>query len=142
MQLGRDEVGQSVLAGMIQRMGIDREEEIIGCQADVRGMNAEICLWFKEEVAYEKIEIHKGLCMTSIRTVGKPEVVVVVSNLHFSTPDGLIMNYIEHFGGKIVSKKVIYEEFKDGVMGSCRNGDRKYLVNFSKATHIMGTFHT
>ena len=64
---------------------------------------------------------------------------VTIRGLNLNTPDSLVMEYISKFG-QIVNKKVVYDTDKEGPFSGLRNGDRKYLVDFTSGRN-MGTFH-
>ena len=66
-------------------------------------------------------------------------VAVTIRGLNLNTPDSLVMEYISKFG-QIVNKKVVYDTDKEGPFSGLRNGDRKYLVDFTSGRN-MGTFH-
>ena len=42
--------------------------------------------------------------------------------------------------GKVTNNKVVYETERDGPLKGLRNGDRKYLVDFSNGLN-MGSYH-
>ena len=77
----------------------------------------------------------------NIQPAGRKDVVVTVKGLDFNTPDSLIFEYIEKFGGVIVNKNVVYNKFSDGPLKGKYNGDRRYQVDFSGSSKAMGTYH-
>ena len=83
------------------------------------------------------------LCLSEgiIRPAGKHDVMVTVSHLYWNTPDSLVQDYIQKFRGKLMTTGVVYTSYKQSAFIGKLNGDRQCLVNFSKATMKMGTFH-
>ena len=69
----------------------------------------------------------------------KKEVTVSIRGLNFNTPDSLVMAYLKKHGD-VVSDKVIYDVAKEGPFKGLKNGDRKYLVDFSKGRNL-GSYH-
>ena len=63
------------------------------------------------------------------------EVKVIVRGLNFNTPDGAVMNYLVHFG-KIVKEEVVYLKNKTGAFAGLKNGDRKYLLDFTGGRNV------
>ena len=43
--------------------------------------------------------------------------------------------------GKVMNNKVIYETEREGPLKGIKNGNRKYLVDFSNSEHNLGSFH-
>ena len=89
----------------------------------------------------ESLEVEKGVRTNYIRPAGRRDVEVTVMGLGFNTPDSLIQEYITKFGGKMVTKDVIYGKYGKGPFQGKLNGIRKYQVNFLEAKLQMGTFH-
>ena len=89
----------------------------------------------------EGIIIGKGLVTGHIRPAGRREVTVTVAGLDFNTPDSLVYEYIQKFGGVITSKSVIYSRYAEGPFKGKFNGERKYEVDFTHAKMKMGTYH-
>ena len=73
-----------------------------------------------------------------IRPAGKKDVTVTIAGLDFNTPDNFVLDYINKFG--IVMSTAVNKFDTGPFKGKC-NGERKYQVDFSKATRQMGTFH-
>ena len=89
----------------------------------------------------ESLEVEKGVKTNFIRPAGRKDVEVTVTGLGFNTPDSLIQEYITKFGGKMVTKDVIYGKYGAGLFQGKLNGVRKYRVDFTEAKLQMGTFH-
>ena len=83
----------------------------------------------------------EGVNKIFIRPAGRKDITVTVTGLDFNTPDSLVQEYITKFGGKLVTKEVIYEKYGVGLFQGKVNGTRKYQVDFSEAKLQMGTFH-
>ena len=75
-----------------------------------------------------------------IRPAGKKDVTVSVVGLDFNTPDTFVIDYLNKFG-VVLSNAVIYARFDTGPFQGKYNGERKYQVDFSKASKQMGTYH-
>ena len=69
---------------------------------------------------------------------------VTVCGLHWNTPDSLVQEYIQKFGGKLMTSGVVYVKYKQGALTGKLNGERQYQVDFSgtnlveisKSTHF------
>ena len=89
----------------------------------------------------ESLQVEKGVKTNFIRPAGRKDVAVTVTGLGFNTPDSLVQEYICKFGGKLVTKDVIYVKYGAGPFQGKLNGARKYMVDFTEAKLQMGTFH-
>ena len=69
----------------------------------------------------------------------RTEVTVLIKGLNLNTPDSLILNYL-NLHGKVVSGKVIYDVERSGPLKGLKNGDRKYLVDFTNGVN-MSSYH-
>ena len=83
----------------------------------------------------------KGIVTGMIRPQGRKDVTVTFQGLDFNTPDNLICEYIEKFGGVILSRNVVYGKYTEGPFRGKYNGDRKYQVDFTSCRRTMGTYH-
>ena len=147
ISFGKDERGQTIMANLVDRMGIDRLNQTLGCQLISQGRTGIIAVLFKPEVVIDKYckdivyDVTEGVVTKNIRPAGRPEVIVTVSDLSYETPDGLIFEYLEKFGGRIVDPEVIVDRYRTGPWKGQLSGDRKYLVDMTNAKRNMGTFH-
>ena len=89
----------------------------------------------------ESIAITKNMSTGIIRPAGKRDVMVTVCGLHWNTPDSLVQEYIQKFGGKLITSGVLYVKYKQGALTGKFNGERQYQVDFTGTTKKMGTFH-
>ena len=80
----------------------------------------------------EGINVSKGVMTGMIRPAGRSDVTMSVIGLDFNTPDTLMMDYINKFGGVIISRSVIYSKYSEGPFKGKYTGERKYQVDFSK----------
>ena len=55
----------------------------------------------------ESIAITKNMSTGIIRPAGKRDVMVTVCGLHWNTPDSLVQEYIQKFGGKLMTSGVV-----------------------------------
>ena len=58
----------------------------------------------------------------NIRPSGRKDVMLTISGLDFNTPDTLVKEYIEKFGGKMVSQEAIYGKHGEGPLRGTFNG--------------------
>ena len=65
---------------------------------------------------------------------------VSIVGLDFNTPDTFVFEYLNKFG-VLVNQSVIYSKIESGAWKGKYSGERKYQVDFSKATHNMGPYH-
>ena len=145
ISLEYDEVNQSIdkemVANTFSTLGIDIKNHLEGYQVTPR----KIFAWCKENISLDKfcreecIRIASGIKTGFIKPMENRNVTVTIRGLNLNTPDSLVMEYLSKFGS-IAHKKVVYDVDKEGPFAGLRNGDRKYLVDFS-AGRNMGTFH-
>ena len=64
---------------------------------------------------------------------------VTISGLNINTPDSFLFSYLAFFG-KVSSHKVIYDTERNGPLVGVKNGDRRFLVDFTSGKG-MGTYH-
>ena len=140
-------LNQEVIANLLNNIGMNYNTEMEGYQVSYGGRSGKIAVLCKTGVnldrfcRQESFQVCKGVVTKNIRPADKKDIPVTVSGLHFNTPDTLVQEYITKFGGVLVSKNVIYGRHGEGPFKGKVNGDRKYQVDFSTATHAMGTFH-
>ena len=138
---------QERIAKLCLNIGMKIETEVEGYQISYRGKYGKIAVWCKEGIDItrfcrrEIFQVCKGVNTKNIRPAGRPDVTVTFAGLDFNTPDTLVQEYIRKFGGKIISKGVIYGRHGDGPFRGKINGERKYQVDFTSATTSMGTYH-
>ena len=134
-------VDKDVIAKTISKIGID-----IKSQAEcIQVLPKKIYVWLKDQVDIEKFckeecfRMSSGVKTGLIKPMERKNVSVTIKGINLNSPDSLVMEYISKFG-TIVNSKVIYDTDKDGPFSGLRNGDRKYLVDFTNGRN-MGTFH-
>ena len=137
---------QSCVARLLTSLGMNIETQLKGYQA-MYGKVVTLSVWCQPGVNLERfcrtetIQVTRGVWTKNIRPAGRRDVVVTVSGLDFNTPDTLVQGYIEKFGGKLVTREVIYGKHGDGPLQGVFNGDRKYNVEFPDSARPMGTYH-
>ena len=89
----------------------------------------------------EGIKVGKGIITGQIRPAGRKDVTLTASGLDFNTPDSLVFEYIQKFGGVVISNQVLYSRFSEGPFKGKYNGERIYQVDFTNSTRSMGTYH-
>ena len=73
----------------------------------------------------ESISISKILSTGIIRPAGKCDIMVTVCGLDWNTPDSLVQEYIQKFGGKLMTQDAVYHRYKQSALASKLNGDRQ-----------------
>ena len=132
---------KKIIADTFAMLGIDIKSQLEGYQVTSK----KIFAWCKESVGLDRfcreecIRVTSGITTGFIKPMEQKNVVVTIRGLNLNTPDSLVMEYISKFG-QIMNKKVVYDTDKEGPFSGLRNGDRKYLVDFSTGKN-MGTFH-
>ena len=87
----------------------------------------------------DSIRVKEGIKTGLIKPMGRREVELRISGLNINTPDSLVVDYISKHG-RVVHPKVIYDTDKEGPLKGLKNGDRRYLVDFTNGRN-MGSFH-
>ena len=148
-KLDRDnevDLDQSCVARLLASLGMDARTELKGYKVKYERV-VTLSVWCHPGVNLERfcrsesIQVQRGIWTRNIRPAGRRDVVVTVSGLDFNTPDTLVKDYIEKFGGKLFSQDIIYERHGDGPLKGVFNGDRKYNIEFSDTAKPMGTYH-
>ena len=140
------EVEQEAVAKVCKTLGIDIHGQVQGFQVQHQGRTSIISIWMVAGVNLERfckdinIKLSDGVMTSMIRPAGKKDVTVTVSGLDFNTPDSFMIDYLNKFG-EVMSNTVIYSKIEKGPFAGKYNGDRKYQVDFSKASRCMGTYH-
>ena len=80
-----------------------------------------------------------GVKTGTIRPMDRKEVEVVIKGLNLNTPDTLVIEYLNLFG-KVVKKVAVYLKHREGPIEGLKNGDRKYLMDFTGGRNL-GTYH-
>ena len=140
------DMDQACVARLLTSLGMDIKYQLKGYQI-MYGRVVTLSVWCHPGVNLEKfcrtesIQVKRGIWTKNIRPAGRKDVILTVSGLDFNTPDTLVIGYIEKFGGKLVTKDVIYDKHGEGPLKGIFNGDRKYNVEFSDTARAMGTYH-
>ena len=79
--------------------------------------------------------------MTSIKKVGTQEVNLFVLGLDFSLNKKVIYGYLERFGGKFMTRNMIWNRDKQGPFKGLLNSERKYMFDISDVGCDMWTYH-
>ena len=141
------DIDQSCITRIMKSLGMDLNSQVEGCQVQFNGRSHVVSIWAAKGINLEKycraegINVCKGIMTGNIQPAGRKDVIVTVKGLDFNTPDSLLFDYIQKFGGEIVNKNVVYSKFTDGPLKGKYNGDRKYQIDFSNSTLTMGTYH-
>ena len=134
-------VDKEVVAKLFSRIGIDIKSQVEAYQI----IPKKIYVWMKASCELDKFckdecfRVTDGVKTGIIKPMDRREVAVCIRGINFNTPDNLVIDYINKFG-QVINNKVIYDEDREGPLKGIRNGDRKYLVDFSGGRN-MGTFH-
>ena len=140
------DVGQEDIVRVFQTLGIDIVSQVQGYQVQYKGRSSVISVWMAPGINLERfckdvnIRVKEGVMTGMIRPAGKLAVRVSVIGLDFNTPDTFVFDYLSKFGN-VTNKTVVYSKFEIGPFKGKFNGERKYEVDFSKASRHMGTYH-
>ena len=136
------DLGQEPVHRLFRTLGINTEKDVEGFFQRSKSIH----VWLVNGINLdrfcknESIRVTKSIKTGFIRPAGKKEVTVTVTGLDFNTPDTFVMSYLGKFGS-VVTTSVIYERYKEGPFRGKYNGERKYQVDFTKSSGVMGTFH-
>ena len=138
---------QNCVARVCSSIGMDLVTEVEGYQVQHNGRTSTISVWVTKGVNLDRfcrvegINVSKGVMTSMIRPAGRSDVTVSVNGLDFNTPDSLMFDYIQRFGGVIKSNSVIYCKYTEGPFRGKYSGERKYQVDFPKNARSMGIYH-
>ena len=140
-------LSQEAIAKLFKSLKLDITTQVEGYQVMFHRGQQIISVWVAQGVNLDKfcvmenINIGKGLVTGAIRPAGRQDVIVSISGLDFNTPDTLVHEYIQKFGGHISTNSVNYSRFSEGPFCGKYTGERKYRVNFTDLKRHMGTYH-
>ena len=123
-------------------VGLSVTSDTQGYQTQYGSSVITLSVWAKAGVSLERLvteeprEFSDQLTILSVR----PAVSVLVTGLHFNTPDIQVREYIESFGAKVTGEPV-YGIHREGPWKGQYNGDRRYRADFSSQVLPMGTYH-
>ena len=66
---------------------------------------------------------------------------MTVRGMLFSSPDSLVAEMVELYGGKMVSPHAVKENYKKGPFQGKYNGVKHYKGDMSSKVQLMGTYH-
>ena len=139
-----DVVEEQVLADLFKQMGIKRET-VEGIQLVPPRTPKKVFVWIKPGIDLNQFCFEDSFRLNSnvktgfIKPMDRREVEVIIRGLNLNTPDGAVMQYLAHFG-KIVKEEVVYLRNKVGPFAGLKNGDRKYLLDFTCGKNL-DSFH-
>ena len=134
-------VNRSMIADTFAMLGIDSKSHLDGYQFTSKKLFA----WCKEGVSLDRFcreevfRVTSGVTTGLIKPMENRNVALTIRGLNLNTPDSMVMEYITKFG-QVVIQKVVYDTDKEGPFAGLKNGDRKYLMDFTNGRN-MGTFH-
>ena len=137
-------IENDTVSKLIKRMGIDMSTQVEAVQT-CPGNSRKIYIWLKNNVdiskfcSDESFKVADGIKTGFIKPMDKSEVAVLIKGLNLNTPDTLVLDYLAKHG-KVANDKVIYVTEKEGPMKGIKNGDRKYLIDFSGGRNL-GSYH-
>ena len=132
------------VAKVLSNLGVDIKTQVEAVQT-CPGNSKKIFVWLKPAVNIanfckeESLRVSSGIRTGLIKPMDRTEVTVLIKGLNLNTPDSLILNYL-NLHGKVVSGKVIYDVERSGPLKGLKNGDRKYLVDFTNGVN-MSSYH-
>ena len=128
-------------------VGLRVSSETEGYQAHYSGKVITLSVWAKPAVSLERFvsdekrEFTSQLTITSVRPAVRKEVSVLVTGLHFNTPDDQVREYLEAFGAKVSKGEAVYGIHREGPWQGQYNGDRRFRADFHDQVLPMGTYH-
>ena len=134
------------VARVAKTLGIDIISQTQGYQLQYRGKFSVISIWMVPGIDLDRfckdvnIRVTDNVMTGVIRPSGKKDVTVSIVGLDFNTPDPFVFEYLNKFG-VVVNQSVIYTKIESGAWKGKYSGERKYQVDFTKATHSMGNYH-
>ena len=143
---GEFDVDGEDVARVAKTLEIDILSQTQGYQLQYRGKFSVISVWMVPGINLDRfckdinIRVTDNVMTGIIRPSGKKDVTVSIVGLDFNTPDTFVFEYLNKFG-VVVNQSVIYSKVETGAWKGKYNGERKYQVDFSKATNNMGTYH-
>ena len=108
------------VAEVCQIIGVRVGSDTRGYQAQYSAKLITLSVWMNPSVTLEKYvtseprDINGELTITAVRPAVRREVTVLVTGLHFNTPDDLVTDYLECFGAKVVKGETIYGVHREG----------------------------
>ena len=141
-----DSVDENDIARVLRSLGMEIKSQVEGYQVHYKGKFSVISVWMGAGISLDKyckdvsIKVTENVMTGIIRPADKKDVTLSVVGLDFNTPDNFVVDYINKFGS-VMSSAVVYSKVESGPFQGKYNGERKYQVDFSKATKQMGTFH-
>ena len=135
---------EASLAKFFKNIEVQREQ-IEGIQLVPPRSPRKIFIWLEQGVnlyqycVNDSFRIGPGVKTSIIKPMDRTEVEVLLKGLNINTPDSSVLHYLSHFG-RIVKEEVVYMKNKDGLFAGLKNGDRKYLVDFSNGRNL-DSFH-
>ena len=144
----RIDMKPETVSRLLISIGLNVRDEMEGYQVTY-GRICTISVWVKKGITLDRfcqkegilVDKEMGLRTGTIRPAGRRDVLVTVAGVDYNTPDSLIQEYLEKFGGKLMNQNVIYGKYTEGPFIGKINNERKYEVDFSDAKTKMGTFH-
>jgi hypothetical protein len=132
------------VAKVLSNLGVDIKTQVEAVQT-CPGNSKKIFVWVKPGVNIanfckeESLKVSSGVRTGLIKPMDRKEVTVLIKGLNLNTPDTLVLNYL-NLHGKVVSGKVVYDVERNGPLKGVKNGDRKYLVDFTNGIN-MSSYH-
>ena len=143
---GEFDVGGEDVARVARTLGIDILSQTQGYQIKYMGNFSVFSVWMVPGIDLDRfckdvnIKVTDNVTTGVIRPSGKKDVTVSIVGLDFNTPDNFVFEYLSKFG-VLMNQSVIYSKIESGAWKGKYSGERKYQVDFTKATLSMGTYH-
>ena len=102
-----------IVARLLISIGLNAADKMEGYRITYRRV-CTISVRVKKDIALvrfcqkEGIVVDKGIVTGTICPAGRRDVLVTVAGVDYNTPDSLIQEYLEKFGGKLMNQNVIY----------------------------------
>ena len=138
-------VEDEIIEKLLVKIGVSKDL-VEGVQPVPKRHPNKVYIWFKDPSLYlnqfckeECYKLGTGVKTGTIKPMDRKEVEVTIKNLNLNTPDSMVLEYLALFG-RIVKHVAVYATNKEGPFAGMKNGDRKYMMDFSGGRNL-GTYH-
>ena len=118
-----------------------------GSQAYYKGKSLIVDIWLQQQIqaakfaSEEEMALGEGLRIVRVKPAHQTHCTMVVWGLPFCTPDSLVEEMVNFYGGKLVSPTGVMEKYRDGPFRGQFNGVRRFKVDMTSQVQPMGTYH-
>ena len=133
-----------MISNLFNEIGI-KKSDVEGVQMVPEKFPKCVYIWMHPTVNLNKycrddcFRLTEGVKTGTIKPMDRREAEVLIKGLNINTPDGSVIEYLSLFG-KVVKHEVVYTKIKKGPLTGFKNGDRKFLMDFTGGRNL-GTYH-